>query len=166
MLWLKEMEKMLQDWKRGVPFGDMIGDRWERARMLGFGEKSSIYDSALVLGDIQVGENTWIGPFTVLDGSGGLCIGSCCSISAGVQIYTVEWALSGGVKEPSRAPAIGNRCLYWAQCNYRQGGEYRGWLRDRCKQCCQPRHSKWHEGMGHTSQITGQGGKGIEVNVA
>jgi acetyltransferase-like isoleucine patch superfamily enzyme len=47
------------------------------------------------------GENTWIGPFTILDGSGGLLIGSNCSISAGVQIYshdTVEWAISGGKK--------------------------------------------------------------------
>ena len=47
------------------------------------------------------GENTWIGPFTILDGSGGLLIGSNCTISAGVQIYshdTVEWAISGGKK--------------------------------------------------------------------
>ena len=33
------------------------------------------YDSVLVIGDVQVGKNTWIGPFVVLDGSGGLEIG-------------------------------------------------------------------------------------------
>lgn len=82
--------------------------------MLGFGSKASIYDSALVIGDVQVGEGTWVGPFTVLDGVGGLRIGKFCSISAGVQIYThdsVEWALSGGKAETRRAPTtIGDRC--------------------------------------------------------
>lgn len=99
---------------RSLPFGDYIVDRWEKARKLGFGEGASIYDSALLLGDVEVGRNTWIGPFTVLDGSGGLKIGEHCSISAGVQIYThdtVKWAVSGGVHSPERAPVrIGNRC--------------------------------------------------------
>lgn len=101
-------------WHRSLPFGDLVADRWERARVLGFGSGTSIYDSALVLGDVQVGEHTWIGPFTVLDGSGGLSIGSYCSISAGVQLYshdTVLWAVSGGMAEPDRAPTrIGSRC--------------------------------------------------------
>ncbi|HEY8079404.1 MAG TPA: acyltransferase [Labilithrix sp.] len=43
---------------------------------------------ALVVGTPQVGEGTWIGPFTVIDGSGGLIIGKGCDISAGAQIYT------------------------------------------------------------------------------
>jgi acetyltransferase-like isoleucine patch superfamily enzyme len=101
-----------QRWNRAVPFGDLVTDRWERARALGFGEGASIYDSALVIGDVRVGERTWIGPSTVLDGSGGLTIGSTCSISAGVQIYshdTVKWAVSGGVAPYERAPvAIGD----------------------------------------------------------
>ena len=85
--------------KRVLPFGEYIVDRWEKARYLGFGEGSSIYDSALVFGEVKVGKNTWIGPFTILDGSGGLNIGDHCSISAGVQIYShdsVQWAISGG----------------------------------------------------------------------
>ena len=86
--------------RRLVSFGDMIVDRWEKARLLGFGEGSSIYDNALVLGDVTVGECTWIGPGTVLDGSGGsLKIGSWCSISAGVQIYShnsIKWAVTMG----------------------------------------------------------------------
>jgi acetyltransferase-like isoleucine patch superfamily enzyme len=41
-----------------------------------------------VVGDPEVGEGTWIGAFTVLDGSGGLVIGAGCDISSGVQIYT------------------------------------------------------------------------------
>lgn len=110
-----EQELHHKRWNRSLPFGDYIVDRWEKAKALGFGEGSSIYDSALVLGDVKVGKCTWIGPFTVLDGSGGgLVIGDYCSISAGVQIYThdtVEWAISGGKATSARAPVrIGSRC--------------------------------------------------------
>src|SRR3954462_14918114 len=35
-----------------------------------------------------VGDGTWIGAFTVIDGSGGLTIGKGCDISSGVHIYT------------------------------------------------------------------------------
>ena len=101
-------------WNRSLPFGDYIVDRWQKAVELGFGENSSIYDSALVLGDVNVGRNTWIGPFTVLDGTGRLEIGDNCSISAGVQIYThdtVRWATSGGADDPEHAPVkIGHNC--------------------------------------------------------
>ena len=88
--------------KRSLPFPDELFDRWDRAKQLGFGEGSSVYDSAHIFGDVSVGKNTWIGPFTILDGSGGLSIGDHCSISAGVQIYShdsVNWAISGG-KDP------------------------------------------------------------------
>ncbi len=100
-------------WNRSLPMADYLVDRWEKARGLGFGEGSSIYDSSLVLGNVSVGCHTWIGPFTVLDGTGGLQIGDYCSVSAGVQIYThdtLEWALSGGVRQSQQAPVkIGNR---------------------------------------------------------
>ncbi len=113
-MWALEMRRVLHRWNRGLPFGDYVSDRWERARILGFGEGASIYDSSLVIGGVVVGKNTWIGPFTVLDGSGGLRIGDNCSISAGVQIYThdtVRWATSGGEHEPEYAPVcIGDRC--------------------------------------------------------
>lgn len=102
-------------WDRTLSFGDYIVDRWQKAQNLGFGEGASIYDSALILGDVSVGRNTWIGPFTILDGSGGsLSVGDYCSISAGVQIYThdtVKWAISGGAAPPEKASVkIGNRC--------------------------------------------------------
>ncbi|WP_252374278.1 acyltransferase [Hydrogenophaga sp. 2FB] len=110
----EQARKVLTEWQRSLPFGDYIVDRWERAASLGFGPGASIYDSALVLGQVRIGEKTWIGPFTVLDGSGGLDIGAFCSISAGVQIYshdTVAWALSGGTAPAERAPvSIGSRC--------------------------------------------------------
>lgn len=36
----------------------------------------------------KIGEGTWIGHFTVIDGSQGLTIGENCSIASGVHIYT------------------------------------------------------------------------------
>jgi acetyltransferase-like isoleucine patch superfamily enzyme len=112
------VEQLRQDvasrWNRTLPLGDYLVDRWEKARRLGFGEGASIYDSSLILGDVKVGAQTWVGPFTVLDGSGGLEIGDHCSISAGVQIYshdTVDWATSGGSAEARRARTrIGSNC--------------------------------------------------------
>jgi len=44
--------------------------------------------SAVILGDPEIGEGTWIGYYTVIDGSGGLKIGENCSIASGVHIYT------------------------------------------------------------------------------
>jgi len=43
----------------------------------------------------NIGEDTWVGYFVLLDGSGGLEIGKHCSISSGVHVYThdaVRWA--------------------------------------------------------------------------
>lgn len=112
--WLLRRHEVAEKFNRTLPFGDYIVDRWEKARELGFGEGTTIYDSSLVLGDVKVGANTWIGPFTILDGSGGLEIGSNCSISAGVQIYshdTVSRSVSGGKIPVVRARTkIGSDC--------------------------------------------------------
>ena len=106
-------------WHRDLPFFELLGDRWERAKELGFGEGTSIYESSYVFGDVRVGRNTWIGPLTLLDGSGGLSIGDNCSISTGVQIYshdTVKWAVSGGAAGYEHAPvAIGDWCYIGTQ---------------------------------------------------
>src|SRR4030095_3957719 len=71
-----------QQFNRSLPFSEEIFDRWERAKKLGFGEGSSIYDSSYVFGEVKVGKNTWVGPFTIIDGSGKLEIGDHCTISA------------------------------------------------------------------------------------
>ena len=107
-------DEMKASYNRVLPLAELVSDRWEKAAYLGFGKGTSIYDSAIVLGDVCVGKNTWIGANTVLDGSGGLEIGDNCSISIGVQIYShdsVDWAISGG-KKPYKyqKTIIGNNC--------------------------------------------------------
>ena len=105
---------MQNKFQRDLPLVELLFDRWERSETLGFGKGTSIYHSSYVYGDVIVGENTWIGPFTILDGTGSLKIGSFCSISAGVQIYThdsVKWAITGGKASYEHAPVrIGDRC--------------------------------------------------------
>lgn len=106
---------------RTLPLGDLIVDRWEKARLLGFGEGANIYDSAIVFGDVQVGEHTWIGPQVILDGAAAsLCIGAWCSISAGTHIYThnsVGWSVTGGkMSNPSLPVIIGSRVYIGPMC--------------------------------------------------
>lgn len=107
-------EEITKQYNRSLPFADMLFDRWEKAKKLGFGDGTSIYDNSLVLGKVTVGKNTWIGPNTILDGSGELKIGNNCSVSAGVQIYShdsVKWAVSGGKeKYEYDRTVIGNNC--------------------------------------------------------
>ena len=112
--WKNRQSAVRKRWGRILPFADYVVDRWEKASLAGFGEGSSVYDSCLILGDVKVGTNTWIGPFTILDGLGGLTIGSNCSVSAGVQIYThdsIQWALSAGkAKYEIASTRVGSNC--------------------------------------------------------
>jgi acetyltransferase-like isoleucine patch superfamily enzyme len=80
--------KKKKEYDRFLSIPDYFIDRWERAKLMGFGEGTSVYDSCLVMGNVSVGKNVWIGPYTILDGSGGLTIGDNCDICAGVHIYT------------------------------------------------------------------------------
>jgi len=114
-------EEMRARFGRSLPLDEAVFDRWQRAKQLGFGEGTSIYHSACVFGDVKVGEHCWIGPNTLLDGSGGgIKIGSYCSISAGVHIYThdtMRWALSGGRLPYRQRPVSIGSCVYvGAQC--------------------------------------------------
>src|SRR3984893_19365604 len=102
-----------QQFNRRVSIGDLLTERIDNAVTYGFGEGTTMYDNVLVLGDVKVGRNTWIGPSCILDGSGGgLEVGDFCSISSGVQIYThdtVKRSVSLGVEPVDYAPTkIGN----------------------------------------------------------
>jgi acetyltransferase-like isoleucine patch superfamily enzyme len=114
--WLKLVRRFLailaarkkQQFGRRVSVGDLLTERGENAAAYGFGDGTTMYDNVLVLGEVKVGRNTWIGPGCILDGSGGgLEIGDWCSISAGVQIYThhtVNRSISIGTQPVDYAP--------------------------------------------------------------
>lgn len=91
---------MLQEWHRVLPSNELLFDRWEKAKLLKSGENTTIYDSSVIMGEIKIGSNVWIGPFTVIEGlNGHVTIGDFCHISSGVQIVThdsVEYVLTGG----------------------------------------------------------------------
>jgi len=111
----KKRQLIKTRFNRALSIGDYIVDRWEKARFYGFGEGTSVYDNVLILGDVTIGKNTWVGPNCILDGSGGgLEIGDNCSIAAGVHIYThntVKRATSGGAEKTETAPIfIGSNC--------------------------------------------------------
>ncbi len=113
LLQLKRI-KSKKKFNRSLPTNELLWDRWEKAKFNGFGKGTSVYDSCCIYGDVKVGEDTWIGPFVVLDGSGTLEIGNNCSISAGVQIYShdsVDWATSMGKESYSyEKTKIGDGC--------------------------------------------------------
>jgi acetyltransferase-like isoleucine patch superfamily enzyme len=117
--------QMHEKHRRKVSVGDLLTDRWETAKRLGFGEGSSCYDNVLVLGSVTVGRDCWIGPNVVLDGSGGLTIGDNVDVSAGVQIYshdTVARVRSGGVEPMAYAAThIGSRVYIGPQTVIQKG---------------------------------------------
>ncbi len=106
----------LERFARQNPFIEDLIDWGERGRAWTNEDRGvTVYDSATLIGEVEIGEHTWIGPFTILDGSGGLTVGHHCSIAAGCQVLshdTVRWALSGGAAEYEQAPtAIGDCCF-------------------------------------------------------
>lgn len=116
---------MHQTWDRDLPFEELLFDRWARAKKLGFGENSSIYHNSYVYGKVTVGPNTWIGPYTLLDGTGTLDIGEWCCISANVHIYThdtVSRFVSGGLEATHYLPVkIENNCYIGPHAIVRAG---------------------------------------------
>lgn len=77
------------------------------------------HDHAWIVGEPVIGEGTWIGAFTLIDGSGGLTIGRGCDISCGAHIYThstVRRCVSGRTHAAvDRAPvSIGDRVFIGA----------------------------------------------------
>jgi acetyltransferase-like isoleucine patch superfamily enzyme len=108
-------QKKIAEWQRRVPLGDLISDRAENARQYGFGEGTSCYDNVLIIGNVSVGRNCWIGPNVILDGRGGLILGDYVTVSAGVQIYThdtVERTITYGREPISLGPTTIGSAVY------------------------------------------------------
>jgi acetyltransferase-like isoleucine patch superfamily enzyme len=105
-------KEMRSEFDRFLPLDEMIfrfekGASWDKARLLGFGEGSVIHENSYVYGKPKVGKNVWIGPMTMIDGTGGLIIGDNCDISAGAFIVTHSThprLLTDGKSETVRAP--------------------------------------------------------------
>jgi acetyltransferase-like isoleucine patch superfamily enzyme len=99
---------------------DSLFSRTDRAQRLGFGEGSQVYNSAQIWGEIEVGRHCYVGMNTVLDGIGGLRIGSYSKILHATQIHThdsVSYVLSGKQTPPYYAPVdIGEHCYLGVGC--------------------------------------------------
>ena len=81
---------------------------------------------AWIIGEPQIGQGTWIGAFTVIDGSGGLKIGAGCDISCGAQIYShssMRRCVSGRryAAVERRATTIGDRVFIGANAVVNMG---------------------------------------------
>ena len=108
--------EMKRKFNRHIPTGTLLNDRWSLAKEWGFSDGSSVYDECLIFGEVTVGKNCWIGPFTILDGSGGgLKVGNWTSIGSGTHVYThhtIDQCLTGGLIKPFRASTIiGQSCF-------------------------------------------------------
>ncbi len=115
-LLLRLRKRMKAKFNRHVPLGTLLNDRWLLAGQHNFGEGTNIYDECLILGDVVLGKQCWVGPYTILDGNfAPLRIGDHTSIGSGSHIYshnTIERTLTGGQAEVYRRPTtIGTNCF-------------------------------------------------------
>lgn len=96
----KKRDEMREQYNRVLPSGEYIFNRFDKAPYLNCGKNSSVYDTSVVMGDVEIGSNVWVGPYTLLEGSSAkLKIGDYVSIDAGVMIYThdsTKTYVSGG----------------------------------------------------------------------
>ena len=102
--WMAEKRQEMKDrYDRVLPSGELIFNRFEKGKYLKCGEGSSVYDTSVVMGEVEIGDHVWVGPYTLLEGSNAkLKIGNFVSIDAGVMIYThdsTRYYVSGG-KDP------------------------------------------------------------------
>lgn len=112
----EKREEMKEKYNRVLPSGELIFNRFEKAKYLNCGENSSVYDTCVVMGDVKIGSNVWVGPYTLLEGSNAeLIIGDFVSIDAGVMVYThdsTKYYVSGGKSPFNRGPVrIGNNTV-------------------------------------------------------
>ncbi|MBQ3142537.1 MAG: acyltransferase [Bacilli bacterium] len=117
----RKRDELKEKFDRVLPVGDYFSDRWEKGSYLNFGSKSNIYDSSYVFGNPKVGENCWIGPFTILDAaSGSIEIGNNTTIAAETYIYTHDtskyYATEGNIEVEKGNVKIGNNTAIASKC--------------------------------------------------
>lgn len=108
-----------EHYNRINPFNENLIDWKEKGKAVSECDNTTIYESSTVIGDVIIGDNCWIGPFTILDGGGGLEIGDTVTISAGVMIYshdTLKSTLSdGAMPYEYEKVVIENNCFIGSQ---------------------------------------------------
>ena len=101
--------------KRLNPFWENIINWKKKGRFWSKKNNITIYDSVTLVGKVDIGDNSWIGPYCNLDGTGDLKIGEYCSIASGTFILThdtAKWCLTGGQAPYEYASTkIGNFCF-------------------------------------------------------
>ncbi|MGL4483856.1 MAG: acyltransferase [Anaerovoracaceae bacterium] len=99
----EQRDEMREKHDRVLPTGELLFNRFDKAKYLNMGERSSIYDSAVVMGDVTFGDVVWVGPNAVIEGiNGKIKIGNFVSIGTSVMIVThdsAKYYLSGGINE-------------------------------------------------------------------
>ncbi|WBW96607.1 acyltransferase [Oceanirhabdus sp. W0125-5] len=102
--------EMKENYNRVLPTNELLFNRWEKASLLNCGKNSSVYDTSVVMGDVEIGADVWIGPYTLLEGlNGKIKIGDFCHLSSGVQIVThdtVKFVLTSGREEAAKGDVI------------------------------------------------------------
>lgn len=123
-------DEMREKYNRVLPSGELIFNRFDKGKYLNCGKDSSVYDTSVVMGDVEIGDHVWVGPYTILEGSSApLRIGNFVSIDAGVMIYThdsTKHYVSGGTSPFVTGPvSIGDCCVIGTMsmigCNVRIG---------------------------------------------
>ncbi len=104
-------DEMWEKYHRVLPSGELIFNRFDKARYCDCGENSSIYDTCVVMGEkVKIGNHVWVGPYTLLEGSNAdLTIEDFVSIDAGVMIYThdsTKYYVSGGKASFEKGPVL------------------------------------------------------------
>lgn len=88
-------DSMKEKYNRVLPTGELLFNRFDKARYLGYDETTSIYDSAVIMGDVKIGKNCWVGPNSLIEGIGAkVTIGNYVSIGPCVQIFSHDSSLN------------------------------------------------------------------------
>ena len=98
-----------QIYNRVNPLSENLIDWKEKGRQISGHDNTTVYESSTVIGDVILGENCWVGPFTILDGGGGLTIGNHVTIAAGAMVYThdtLKHTLSDGKAPYEYGPVV------------------------------------------------------------
>ncbi len=100
LLLAQKRDELKTKYNRVLPTGELLFNRFDKAKYCNAGQNSSIYDTSVIMGDVKIGADVWIGPYTLIEGiNGKVTIGDFVSVNSGVMIFThdsTKYYLSGG----------------------------------------------------------------------